>query len=113
MGAMRGECDASNASNAASPVKKRSTLLGPWQGPGGLPGGIAEGSVVRPDEQIAHVGEDLDRAATGTVEIAEVNGGVFKGAGYAVSQSGQGVAEEVAFFIHRKFGAQAQRLEKL
>ena len=51
-------------------------------------------------EQVAHVGEDLHRAAAGIVEFGERGGGVFQGASGAVSQCGKGVAKKIPFFVH-------------
>ena len=87
---------------------------GPVEGLRVLPALIALGNGERPMEQVAHVGEDLDGAAAGAVEVGEGGGRVFKGAGGAVSKRGEGVAKELPFFVHEKnLGARAVRMGEL
>jgi len=68
-------------------------LLRPCEGLGVVPGGVALGHGERPVKEVAHVGEDLDGTAAGTVKVGEGAGGVFQGANGAIGQRGKGVAE--------------------
>ena len=75
-------------------------LLRPGEGLRVVPCGIALSHGKRPEEEVAHVGEDLHRAAAGIVEVGEGGGGIFQGASGAVSQCGKGVAKKISFFVH-------------
>ena len=68
-------------------------LFGPGERLGIVPGGFALRHGERPVEEIAHVGEDLDGAAAGAVEVGEGLRGVLDGSRGAVGERGQGMAE--------------------
>lgn len=82
-------------------------LFGPGERLGVVPRGFALRHGKRPVEEIAHVGEDLDRE-TGTVEFGEGHGGVFEGSRGAIGERGQGVAEEVGLRVHEGNIAQVE-----
>ena len=75
-------------------------FLGPGERLGGAPCGIALRNRERPMEEVAHVGKNLDGLAARAIESAEGSGGVFESADGAVSESGESVAKEIAFFVH-------------
>lgn len=53
-----------------------------------------------PIEQVAHVSEDLDGPASSTVEVRKLLGRALKRASGAVSEAGNRMAEQFAFFVH-------------
>ena len=68
----------------------------------GVPAFFAESSGEGPVKQVAHVGENLDGHSAGAGESGEVVGGAVQHACGTVGQGGQSMAQEFAFFIHRR-----------
>ncbi len=71
-----------------------------------MPGGIALRHGERPVEKIPHMRQDLNGAAAGAVEIGEGLRGILDGPGGSVSKRGEGMTEQVAFFVHAENIAQ-------
>ena len=55
----------------------------------------------RPVEEISHVGEDFDGLATATIELGEAFWCAVESVGSTVGESGNGMAKQLSFVIHR------------
>ena len=106
MGAFSAEFDARKASKAPSAAKNRCCSSGHESGSELCQAGRSLHHRERPIEQIAHVGKDLDGPAASAVEVGEGRGRVFEGPRGAVSESGEGMAEQVGFRVHAENIAQ-------
>jgi hypothetical protein len=81
-------------------VEEALLLRGPGERLGVVPTLVALGDGECPMEQIAHVGEDLNGTAAGSAEIGEGGGRILNSACSAVSEGGEGVAEQSALIVH-------------
>lgn len=82
-------------------------LLRPGERLGVVPGLRAYGDGKRPVKKVAHVGQDLGGKTAGAGETGKVLGRVLEGTGSAVGERCNGVAQELAFFVHDRNIAQA------
>ena len=75
-------------------------FFGPGKRLRGVPAWLPLSHSERPVEEVAHVGQDLDRGAAASAKQRKIIRGAFEGARGAIGQGGQGVAQEFSFVLH-------------